>query len=87
MSIEEVVTATTKKAVRDLLKKLPDNCSLEDVQYHPYVLQKAERGLKDAEKGQAQTAQSSRVRRQAQSAMSNNKVVYLRKHRTWISSS
>jgi predicted transcriptional regulator len=43
--------ATAKKAVSNLLKKLPDNCSLEDVQYHLYVLQKVERGLKDAEEG------------------------------------
>jgi predicted transcriptional regulator len=43
--------ATAKKGVSELLKKLPDNCSLEDVQYHLYVLQKVERGLKDTEEG------------------------------------
>jgi hypothetical protein len=37
--------------VRDLLKKLPDDCSLDDVQYHLYVLQKIERGLRDADEG------------------------------------
>jgi len=42
---------TTKKEVSDLLKRLPDNCTLEDVQYHLYVLQKIARGLKDAEEG------------------------------------
>ena len=47
--------ATAKKAVSDLLKKLPDNCSLEDVQYHLFVLQKVERGLKDAEEGRVYT--------------------------------
>jgi predicted transcriptional regulator len=47
--------ATAKKAVSELLKKLPDNCSLEDVQYHLYVLQKVERGLKDAEEGRVYT--------------------------------
>ncbi len=40
---------TVKKEVRDLLSRLPEDCSLEDVQYHLYVLQKIERGLKDAE--------------------------------------
>jgi predicted transcriptional regulator len=47
--------ATTKKAVRDLLKKLPDDCSLDDVQYHLYVLQKIERGLRDADDGRVYT--------------------------------
>lgn len=42
---------TAKKEISDLLKRLPDDCSLEDIQYHLYVLQKVERGLKDAEQG------------------------------------
>ncbi|MBI4745098.1 MAG: hypothetical protein HY786_00770, partial [Deltaproteobacteria bacterium] len=32
-----------------------DDCSLEDVQYHLYVLQKIERGLKDAAEGRTYT--------------------------------
>ncbi len=47
--------ATAKKAVRDLLRKLPEDCSLEDVQYHLYVLQKIERGLKDVEEDRIYT--------------------------------
>lgn len=47
--------ATAKKAVRDLLRKLPEDCSLEDVQYHLYVLQKIERGLKDVDEGRIYT--------------------------------
>jgi len=47
--------ATAKKAVRDLLRKLPEDCSLEDVQYHLYVLQKIERGLKDVDEGRVYT--------------------------------
>ncbi|MHB1661109.1 MAG: hypothetical protein ACYCTD_03305 [bacterium] len=42
---------TAKKEVADLLNRLPDNCTLEDVQYHLYVIQKIERGLKDGEEG------------------------------------
>ncbi len=42
---------TAKKEVSELLKRLPEDCTLEDVQYHLYVLQKTERGLKDAEEG------------------------------------
>jgi len=28
---------------------LPDDCSLEDVQYHPYVIEKVRNGLKIAD--------------------------------------
>ena len=41
----------TKDTVRDLLDKLPDDCTLEDVLYHLYVLQTIDRGLADAEAG------------------------------------
>lgn len=44
-----------KQEVSNLLKRLPDDCSLEDIQYHLYVLQKIERGLKDAEEGRVYT--------------------------------
>jgi hypothetical protein len=33
---------TAKQEVSNLLARLPDDCSLEDVQYHLYVLQKVE---------------------------------------------
>ena len=42
---------TTKDAVRALLDRLPENCSLEDVQYHLYVLQSLARGEADVEAG------------------------------------
>jgi hypothetical protein len=37
-----------KQQVESLLHKLPDNCSLEDIQYHLYVLDKVRRGVDDA---------------------------------------
>jgi predicted transcriptional regulator len=40
-----------KQEVGKLLTRLPDDCSLEDIQYHLYVLQKIKRGLEDAENG------------------------------------
>ena len=43
--------ASAKKAVLDLVKKLPEDCTLEDIQYQLYVLQKIEKGLKDADEG------------------------------------
>jgi predicted transcriptional regulator len=42
---------SVKDEVREILEKLPDDASLEDVQYHIYVRQKVERGLKDVEEG------------------------------------
>ena len=42
---------SAKQEINNLLKRLPDDCSFEDIQYHLYVLQKIERGLKDASEG------------------------------------
>jgi hypothetical protein len=39
---------TAKQEVQSLLEKLPDNCSIEDIQYHLYVLEKVRSGLEDA---------------------------------------
>lgn len=40
-----------KDTVRGLLDRLPDDCSLEDVLYHLYVVQAIDRGLADADAG------------------------------------
>lgn len=37
--------STAKAEVESLLHKLPDDCSLEDIQYHLYVIEKVRRGL------------------------------------------
>jgi hypothetical protein len=44
--VEESMTG--KQQLELLLRKLPDNCSLEDIQYHLYVLDKVQRGLEEA---------------------------------------
>ena len=41
---------SAKQEVRSLLQKLPDNCSFEDIQYHLYVIEKINKGLKRAKK-------------------------------------
>ena len=41
----------TKETVRALLDRLPDDCSLDDVLYHLYVIQAVEQGRADAEAG------------------------------------
>jgi len=40
-----------KRRVRDLLDKLPGDCSLDDVLYHVYVLRRLARGLSEVEAG------------------------------------
>lgn len=40
---------TAKDEVQALLKKLPDDCTLEDIQYHLYVVEKISKGLQRAE--------------------------------------
>ncbi len=45
-----------KQQVQLRLRKLPKNCSLEDIQYHLYVLDKVRRGLEDA-RGQSTLTQ------------------------------
>ncbi len=40
---------TAKQEVESLLSKLPDDCSLEDIQYHLYVIEKVRHGLDAAD--------------------------------------
>ena len=40
-----------KQEVKNLLSRLPENCSFEDVQYHLYVIQKINQGLAEVKKG------------------------------------
>ena len=42
---------TPKQQVQDLLENLPEDASLEDIQYHIYVRQKIEQGLADVAAG------------------------------------
>jgi predicted transcriptional regulator len=43
--------STPKEEVRKLLDQLPDDSSFEEIQYHIYVREKIERGLKDIKEG------------------------------------
>ncbi|MEO8196242.1 MAG: hypothetical protein ABI689_05930 [Thermoanaerobaculia bacterium] len=45
------MTATAKQEAQRILDALPDDASLEQIQYHLYVVQKIETGLLDAEEG------------------------------------
>lgn len=48
-SEKEILLSTAKEEVESLLNRLPENCSLEDIQYHLYVIDKVRQGLKAAE--------------------------------------
>ena len=41
-----------KEKVRELLDRLPDDCSLDDVLYHLYVLEKIDRGAQQLDADQ-----------------------------------
>ena len=43
--------SATKQQVQEVLNQLPDDCTLEDVQYELYVIQKVQRGLEAVERG------------------------------------
>lgn len=42
---------TAKEEVRRMLEQIPDDATFEDIQYHIYVREKIERGLKDIQEG------------------------------------
>jgi hypothetical protein len=51
-----------KQQGESLLRKLPDNCSLEDIQYHLYVLDKVRRGVDDARHQEAASQEDAEKR-------------------------
>lgn len=51
MSQETQIAGSAKEKVRHLLDRLPDDCTIEDVQYHLYVIEKAQRGFDEIDNG------------------------------------
>ena len=47
----EACVGSAKEEVRRILEVIPDNASFEDIQYHIYVREKIDRGLKDVKEG------------------------------------
>ncbi len=43
--------STSKEDLREILDRLPDDATLEEIQYQLYVRQKVERGLQDESDG------------------------------------
>lgn len=47
--MQSVNTMNIKDEVKLILEELPDNCTLEDVQYHLYVAEKIRKGMHRAD--------------------------------------
>ncbi len=61
---EGEVMENAKQQVREVLDALPDDCSLEDIQYHIYVRQKVVRSLNEADQGKTVSQEEAERRMQ-----------------------
>ncbi|HSV12631.1 MAG TPA: hypothetical protein VLI90_00115 [Tepidisphaeraceae bacterium] len=52
MSVAQSQLPPVKEQVRALLEHLPDDCTVEDVQYRLYVLERIRRGLESIDRGE-----------------------------------
>ena len=55
-------TKSFKEDIIEMIQRLPDHCTLEDIQYHLYVRQMVEEGLKDIEEGKTVTHEEAKRR-------------------------
>lgn len=53
---------TAKEQVQEMLSELPDDCTLEEIEYRLYVLKKVQKGLEDAEAGRVVPLEEARKR-------------------------
>jgi predicted transcriptional regulator len=53
---------SAKDEVLEILKQVPDDASLEEIQYRIYVRQKIDRGLKDLDEGRTISHQEMEAR-------------------------
>ncbi len=61
---EGEVMENAKQQVREVLDALPDDCSLEDIQYHIYVRQKVVGSLNEADQGKTVSQEEAERRMQ-----------------------
>ncbi len=55
---------TAKQDVQELLNHLPEDSTIEDIQYHLYVLEKVRRGRNDIKNGRTLTHEQAKERLQ-----------------------
>lgn len=53
---------TPKQEVEQMLKHLPEDSTLDDIQYHLYVLEKIRRGQTDIARGRSHTHEEAKLR-------------------------
>lgn len=51
-----------KSEAQKMIQNLPDNCTYEDIQYHLYVIEKIQKGLKRAENGESISHETAKER-------------------------
>ena len=56
------VLPSAKQATLDLVKRLEDDVSFEEIIYELYVLEKIQRGMKDAEEGRVVSHEEAKQR-------------------------
>jgi len=59
---ETLPMQTAKQDVKNLLEHLPDDSTIEDIQYHLYVLEKIRRGRDDIQNGRTLTHEQAKER-------------------------
>ncbi len=61
-NISKLKMCTAKEEVKKILNRIPDDSSLDEIQYHIYVLMKIKQGLKDIEEGRVLTQEDVELR-------------------------
>jgi len=51
-----------KQEVQNMIQKLPDNCTYEDIQYHLYVAEKIKNGMNRAKKEETVSHENAKQR-------------------------
>jgi len=54
--------STVMKDIKELINHLPEDSTIEDVQYHLYVLEKIRRGQEDIKNGRHYTTEQAKER-------------------------
>ena len=60
--MKATATKPPKQEVRQLLDRLPENASFEEIQYHIYVREKVARGLREVREGRTLSDRDVRLR-------------------------
>jgi predicted transcriptional regulator len=53
---------TAKEEIKEMLEKLPDDASFEEIQYHIYVQEKIEHGLNEVSEGRVMSQEEAEKR-------------------------